>query len=110
MKARFEKLLARYGQSITVTDRRTGEAAAGKAFVQPVLKRREEVPVAVTALGGVSEERWLYLGSAGMALSPGDTVETGGMAFAVQEVRTVWWKDDALYRWAMLRRKKEAAV
>ena len=34
----------------------------------------------------------------------------GAVRLVVQEVRPVYWQDEILYRWAMLRREKEAAV
>lgn len=110
MKRQLDGLLRQYGQSVTVTRRLDGTAMEGKAFVQPVLKKQADVPVAVTALGTVSGQRWLYLGSRDVPLYPGDTVESGGVKLAVQEARPVYWQDAVLYWWAMLRREKEAAV
>lgn len=110
MKTRFESLLGRYGQSVAITSRRTGKTIQARAFVQPILRRREDIPIAATALGAVSGQRWLYLGSGALPLSPGDLAECGAAALTVQEARPVYWQDEIAYYWALLRPKKEAAV
>ena len=110
MKGRFENVLARYGQTVTVTLRQSGEPAEVRAFVQPVLKEQLEPPVAVTALGAASEQRWRYLGQGGLTLHPGDQVALGEMRFTVQEARPVYWRDEVAYYWALLRPAREAAA
>lgn len=107
MRARLERILARYGQEILLTAR-DGEALV-RAFLQPVLKQREGWPAAATPLGAVSRQRWLYIGSGGTPLSPGDRAVCGSLHLIVQEARLVPWKDEPLYCWALLRPGKEAA-
>ena len=109
MSGPFDNLLSRYGQSITLTPASTGEGKALRAFVQPILRREEGLPLAPSPLGAVSTERWLYLGSGGQPLSPGDQVDTGNLSLTVQEARTIFWQDRPFYQWAILRRRKEAA-
>lgn len=101
--------MARYGQSVTLTERRTGTAREIRAFVQPVRRQREGLPAAVTALGAVSSQRWLYIGPPDQAPALGDRVELEALRLAVQEVQTIWWQDAPLYCRAILRREKEAA-
>lgn len=98
--------MARFGQTVTIT-RRGQEPRETRAFLQPDLKRREALPVAVTPLGAVSAQRWMYLGS--LELAPGDRAAWGGLRLAVQEARAVGWQDEILYYWAVLRPEKEAA-
>lgn len=107
MRGTIQNILSRYGQAVTIRRRQSGETAAGRAFLQPVRRQRQEAPVAATALGGVSLSLWLYLGSEGVA--PGDTVEQDGRAFTVQEAKRIYWRDQVLYCRAVLRRRKEAA-
>lgn len=109
MRARLESMMARYGQRVTLTERRTGAAREVRAFVQPVRRQREELPAAVTALGAVSSQRWLYLGPPDRAPAPGDRVELEALRLVVQEVQAVWWQEAPLYCRAILRREKEAA-
>ena len=52
MKGRFENVLARYGQTVTVTLRQSGETEEVRAFVQPILKEQLEPPMAVSARPG----------------------------------------------------------
>ena len=110
MRARLEGILARYGQDAVLTDRESGEERRVRAFVQPVLKKREELPVQATALGAASRERWLYIGGGSQPLRAGDGVACGGLRLQVQEARGVPWGGGTLYWWALLRREKEKAL
>lgn len=108
MRAAVEQILRRYGQAVTVRRRLSGEAVPGRAFLQPIRRLHQDAPAAVTPLGGVCQELWLYLGAEGVA--PGDTVEQDGGFFTVQEARRIYWRDQVLYCRAVLRRKKEASA
>ena len=108
MKARLERLMRRYGQAVCLTERETGESAVVRAFLQPILKQREDLPVTATPLGPVSRQRWLYIGSGGHPVSPGDRAVCGGLHLVVQESQSIWWRDEILYCRAVLRREKEA--
>lgn len=110
MRARLEQIIERYGQTVTLTPRNGDEVQEIRAFVQPVLKKNAEPPVAVTPLGPVCEQRWLYIGQAGTPVSAGDRVTLHEMRLAVQESKLVYWRDEALYQQAILRREREAAV
>lgn len=110
MRARLERIMDRYGQAVTLFPRCGGEALEIRAFLQPLLKERDEPPVAVTPLGPVSAQRWLCIGPPGVEVLPGDRMTCGELELTVQEVRTVCWRDEALYRRSILRRKKEEAV
>ena len=43
MTGTFDLLLSRYGQSVTLTPA-AGEGTALRAFVQPILRREEDLP------------------------------------------------------------------
>ena len=90
-----------------MTPRQGGETVRVRAFLQPVLRQREEGGAAVTPLGGVSRERWLYLGPGETALQLGDRADCGDLALAVQQARQVFGGDAPVYWWATLRRRKE---
>lgn len=110
MRARLEQAMDRYGQTAALFPRDGGPARALRAFLQPLLRERQEPPAAVTPLGPVSEQRWLYIGRAAAAIAPGDRVAWDGRRLTVQEVQNVYWQDEVLYQRAILRREKEAAV
>ena len=110
MRNNLEQIMDRYGQTVTLLPRCGGEPLEMRAFLQPLRKNREEPPVAVTPLGPVSEQRWLYIGRACAGVLAGDRMICGEMELTVQEVQTVYWQNEALYRRAVLRRTKEAAV
>lgn len=107
MTARLERLMRTYGQSVALTRRGAGAPVQVRAFLQPVLKRREDLPAAATPLGAVSRQRWLYIGSGRQEIAPGDLAACGETRLVVQEARPVRWGDEILYYWAMLRREKE---
>lgn len=110
MRARLEEMMRAYGQTVTLVSRKSGEEAAFAAFLQPVLKEREYPPVAATPLGAVSSKRWLYIGPASREIGPGDRVCLDNLHLVVQEAETVYFHAEILYRRAMLRQEKEAAV
>lgn len=109
MTGSFDQLLSRYGQSVTLTPRASGEPVSLRAFLQPVLRQQEALPFSPSPLGAVSTQQWLYLGSGRQSLAPGDLVDMTGLALIVQESRAVLWRDQIVYRWALLRQRKEAA-
>lgn len=109
MKARLEEMMRAYGQTVTLISRKSGEELAFAAFLQPVLKEREEPPVAVTPLGAVNGQRWLYIGPAGQEIQPGDRMRFDVLCLVVQETEAVYFRGETLYRRAILRREKEDA-
>lgn len=99
-----------YGQTVTLIPQKSGEGSAFAAFLQPILKEREEPPVAVTPLGAVNGQRWLYIGPAGQEIQPGDRVQFDILHLVVQEAEAVYFHGEILYRRAILRREKEDAA
>ena len=69
MTGSFDQLLSRYGQSVTLTPRGSGDPISLQAFLQPVLRQQEALPFSPSPLGAVSTKQWLYLGSGRLPLS-----------------------------------------
>lgn len=109
MRKQLEDVLREYGQELTVIRKETGEETAVKAFLQPILKTQEELPVTATPLGAVNDQRWLYIGPAALELEPGDKIRFQDSQFVAQEAMTICFRWEALYGRAILRREKEAA-
>lgn len=109
MKAVIDRILSQYGQNAVAERRGSGEKASVCAFIQPVLRQREGIPATATPLGAVSRQRWLYIGSGGFPLSPGDHISSGGLELTVQEAQALYCRDTLVYYWALLRRRREAA-
>lgn len=109
MRRTLEMLLERYGQQLTLEKRDTGQQLSIRALLQPILKKQTHPPLAMTALGAVDQQRWLYLGSREIAIAPGDDLQLGAVRLTVQEVRDIFLGPEPLYRWAMLRAEREAA-
>lgn len=109
MRARLEQMMRVYGQTVILVSERSGTETVLAAFLQPVLKEREEAPVTVTPLGAVSSRRWLYVGPAGQNIRPGDRVRFGPLHLLVQESEAVYFHSGVLYHRAVLHQEKEAA-
>ena len=87
-----------YGQSVTI--RHGEEVRQCRAFLQPVLQKRQEEPRADTPLGSVDRRRWVYIG--GEAVERYDTVEGCGQSFLVKEATPVYLGEEILYWHAVL--------
>ena len=90
----FEKILARYGQAVTVC--RGEESIQVQAFFQPVTKQQ----------GTVDDRLWLYLGL--QAVESGDTINWNGRAFRVRSSRPYYVGQTLSHWWAMLEVEREA--
>lgn len=110
MREKLDEIMRLHGQEITVIRREDGEERTVLGFLQPLLKEREEPPVAVTPLGAVHGQRWLYVGPASLELEAGDRMRYAGMDLEAQEAATIYFRREALYCRAVLRQEKEAAV
>ena len=98
MDGALDRLLARYGQTVAVN------GAAGRAFLQPVLERREDWKQTLpTPLGTVRQDRFLYLGEAGLPLETGGVVEWRGVTYEVQAAHAVYVGDRLSHWWGVLR-------
>lgn len=109
MRAQLEAIMREDGQDLTLIRRENGEEIPVRAFLQPFLKEKEDLPVTATPLGAVSDQRWLYIGPVEPELEPGDRIGFGGDRFVVQEAMTICFRWNALYGRAILRREKEEA-
>lgn len=110
MRARLEKMMRAYGQTVTLVSRKSGKETVFTAFLQPVLKEQEAPPLAASPLGAVSGKRWLYIGPADREIRPGDWLRFGSLRLVAQEAETVYFRNEAVYRRAVLRKEREAAV
>ena len=72
MDRAWQAILDRYGQSVKLLAPEDQTGTAVRAFLQPVRERGEE-QLAPSPLGLRREERLLYLGPAGVPLSPRST-------------------------------------
>lgn len=110
MRARLEEMTRSFGQTITLISRKSWCEARFRAFLQPILKKREDLPVTATPLGAVNDQRWLYVGPAAQEILEGDTVYLDDIHLTVQEVTAVYFRGEVLYNRAILRQEKERAV
>lgn len=105
MKDWIGKVLDRYGQIVTVWQ--GADEISGRAFLQPVTERAEQVPEAFPGIGWLDGRLWLYLGQAEVGTD--DLLLWNGMEFRVRSSRPYYIGEKPLYWWAALERAREAA-
>lgn len=102
MKGLWE-LLKRYGQDVAVRYDGGRADAETRAFLQPMVERREdwrqEVP---TPLGIMRRDRFLYLGDPAVTLEEADRVECGGRGYRVRTRELIRVGREASHWWAVL--------
>lgn len=109
MRERLEQVLEQYGQPV-VWHLAEGDRK-GRAFVQPILAKKEDAMSAHTPLGVADQRRWSYIGGGDVPLGAGDRLSCLGMEFRVRETMPVYFdEEEPLYRWATLIAEKEAAL
>lgn len=98
-----ERILARYGQEVTVE--REGRTETVRAFLQPVRERRE-IGSEPSAAGRLDGRLWLYLGRT--ALEEGDLAAWEGRRFRVRSGRPLYIGARLSHWRAVLERAREA--
>ena len=100
----LQGLLDRYGQAVTVLGGSAQEPVAGRAFLQPILDRREDWKQRrPSPLGLARKDRFLYLGEPDLPLSMGDRVSCLGVDYEVQAAQPIWVGKVLSHWWAVLR-------
>ena len=107
MTGQLPAIFSRYGQRITLTTA-DGKTSEIRGFLQPVRKKQEKAPVTVTALGPVSRQRWLYIGST--EIRPGDQIRFRDLMLQAQESQEVCLGSRTLYYRAILHPGKELCL
>ncbi len=109
MDGAFDRVVAQWGQAVTVHDP-DGTEKTGKAFIQPVLDRREdwkqEVP---TPLGLRRRDRFLYLGEPTLSMvdMEGGWVTWMGQAYTVQAAQPIYTGGTLSHWWGVLTPRDE---
>jgi len=104
MKKQLQEILRRFGQQVILRPDR--DALTVRAFLQPVIRRDEQMPETMMELGSIDGRLWLYLGTEEAA--DGDILDWNGLEFRVRSSRPWYVGDELLYWWASLERAKEA--
>lgn len=105
MKNEFEKALAQWGQSASVT--RDGNTVKTLAFVQPIKRDSVTPPYDMTELGVIDQRLWRWLGGADADIARGDEAVCGDMTFYVLHAEKVYLGSEAQYTRALLRAVSE---
>ena len=105
MKNEFEKALAQWGQSASVT--RDVNTVKTLAFVQPIKRDSVTPPYDMTELGVIDQRLWRWLGGADVDIARGDEAVCGDMTFYVLHTEKVYLGSEAQYTRALLRAVSE---
>ena len=104
MSGTFEKLLAKYGQSVTLC-RHEGETEIIRAFLQPVTERRETWrQTEPSPMGTVRKDRFLCLTGADTALEHMEDghLEWRDLRLRVSAAPPIYFGDPVSHWWAIL--------
>lgn len=105
MTERWEQILERYGQTVTVYPADGGAGAQCRAFLQPVREQGADFfQRQPTPLGLARKDRWICLGGPELAL---DQVGRGYLAwgevsFTVRSAQPVYLGEKLVYWWGLL--------
>ena len=105
MTGRWERILSRYGQNITLHRQDGEEGTVCRAFLQPVMEKSADFfQRQPTPLGLVRQDRWICLGGPEMNLDQlGDGyIAWGDLTFTVRSAQPVYLGDKLVYWWGLL--------
>lgn len=111
MTGRWQQILSRYGQNITLYRQDGEEGTVCRAFLQPVMEQGanffQQLP---TPLGLVRQDRWICLGGPDMALDRlgNGYIAWGGETFTVRSAQPVYLGDELVYWWGLLAVREQA--
>lgn len=102
MKELIGRILQQYGSTAEVT---VGEdTQAVRAFIQPVTEAGwESVRRTMRAIGEIPRGRYVYIGPADVLPEADALVRAGGRTYRVQRAERLFFADETLYVWGLLR-------
>ena len=102
MKELIGRILQQYGSAAEVT---VGEGTqAVRAFIQPVTEAGwESVRRTMRAIGEIPRGRYVYIGPADVLPEADALVRAGGRTYRVQCAERLFFADETLYVWGLLR-------
>ncbi len=109
MATGFQRVLARYGQTVEVFPNGEEPGLLATALLQPIRDRERQVVAG--HLGWERKERWLYLGEPEVSLDIGEKgfLKAGESTFEVYSARRVDLGKETCHWWAILLPREEEA-
>lgn len=102
MKELIGRILQQYGSAAEVA--LGSETQAVRAFIQPVTEAGwESVRRTMRAIGEIPRGRYVYIGPAEVLPEEDAIVRAGGKSYRVQRAERLFFADEALYVWGLLR-------
>lgn len=100
----FSRILARYGQDVTVYTQEAPEGIRTRAFFQPQRDKGTEQSVP-SPLGWVKQDRFVYLGPAEIRVDDTCRVKVDEEVFQAQAVQPIYVGDRLNHWWAVFTRR-----
>ncbi len=106
----FSRVLRRYGRAVTLCDRDGKPLGEGKGFLQAI-PENDAKQFSPTPLGLARQERFLYLGEAGLALRAQDDqlLCCDGLRYRIERAQPVFLGKELCHWRALLRRQDEVS-
>lgn len=111
MRAEFQAVASRYGQTVVCYDENGRVTGEGRAFFQPVTEEKRQKSAG--ALGAYRTDRFLCLAPAGLDPGrPGDGgwLECGGQLYVPIAVHPIYLGEEQTHWWAVLEPRDERAL
>ena len=105
----FSRILARYGQDVTVYTQAQPQGIVVRAFFQPMRDKGTQQTVP-SPLGLVMQDRFLCLGPPEARLDDACRVNVRGDLFRAQAVQPVYVGDQLTHWWAVFTRRAREVV
>lgn len=100
MRRMLDKILNQYGTRMTLIQDGTSRKIRG--FFQPVLSNSFQNMVSLdTPLGEIPRGQYVYIGSASVAVSEGDSLQLGERNYVFRRVERYHYGDDTAYIWGL---------
>lgn len=103
-KGAFSRILARYGQDVTIYTQDAPRGIRTRAFFQPQRDKGTEQSVP-TPLGWVKQDRFLYLGPADIPLDDACKVKVGEEVYQARSVQPIYVGERLTHWWAVFTRR-----
>lgn len=100
MKALVKKLIASYGSALTLVI--DGTSIETRAIFQPVTSKSwQNMERMIPSAGEIPRGQFLFIGSIEPTLHAADRIEFDKRVFIVRRADRIFYRDDALFVWAL---------
>lgn len=97
-----DTILRQHGTEMMIYPSGGGDAAAVRAFFQPVQSKSwQNASSAATPLGVIEQGQYVYIGPAATAVTEGDALQVGDCAYVFRRVEPYYYGGSQIYLWGL---------